>query len=388
MNQEHTIGIDIGSNSIKVVVAESHGAGSVPKILHATESSARGFRHGYVTDIEKASQSLSRALAKAEKEYKQKITRARFSIGGIGLCSQYVRTAIDIESKHNEISERHIDEVLQKAEDLFIAKYPNKKILHIVPVKYRVNERDVLGNPIGMYGNAIEVKVIFITILEHHYEALVHIINHNKIGILDIIASPIADAAASTTEKQKIQGCVLANIGAETTSIATFENGIITSLDVINIGSNDVTNDIALGLQISLEEAEQVKVNDKHDHPKRLVDDIMSARVADILELLGKHLEKIKKNRLLPAGIIFTGGGAPIQNLTDYARTELKIPASRVLLQMTSKKTRRTVTIPESFSVAYGLCITQHGHQRFTRPTFSFTGITHFLKNIVQQIMP
>ena len=388
MTYEHTIGIDIGTSSIKLVITEAHNDQELPKIIHAIESPSHGFRHGYIVDAEKAFESFGHLLEKAEKEYKQKITRAKFSIGGIGLCSQYVRTSIESPKKNGEINEKHVDEVLQKSEDLFVTKYPNKKILHIIPVKYRVDGRDVLGTPIGMYGNNLEVKVIFITILEHHYDALVALIEKYNITILDIIASPIADGAASASYKQRTQGCMIANIGAETTSIATFENSIITSLDILSLGANDITNDIALGLQIPLDLADEVTRGVNNEHPKRKVEEIIHARIADILELITKHLHKIKKNRLLPAGIIFTGGGSHIEYLKDYAKQELKLPSDLVSMQRTSRKTKRIVRVPNQFSIAYGLCVSERGHQRFSRRGISFKNIKRSLSYLVNQIMP
>ena len=388
MTYEHTIGIDIGTSSIKLVITESTHQQELPKILHTIEVSSHGFRHGYIVDPEKASESFALLIAKAEKEYKQKITKARFSIGGVGLCSQYVRTSIESPKKHGEISEKHVDEVLQKSEDLFVTKYPNKKILHIIPVKYRVDGKDVLGTPIGMYGNSIEAKVIFITILEHHYDALISLVEKHAIGILDIIASPIADGAASISYKQRTQGCMVANIGAETTSIATFENGIITSLDVLAIGVNDITNDIALGLQLPLDVADEITHGINNEYPKRKVEEIIHARIADILELITRHLQKIKKNRLLPAGIVFTGGGSHIEYLNDYAKQELKLPSGLVNMQRSSRKTKRIVRVPNQFSIAYGLCVSERGHQRFTHTGVSLKNIKRSVNHILNQIMP
>jgi len=388
MNNEPYIGIDIGTQSLKLVITEAVHTNQVPKILHAIESPSHGFRHGYIVDQEKANESLGLLLEKVSREYREKITKARFAIGGIGLCSQYVRTSIDISQKNNEISEKHVEEVIQKSEDLFINKYPNKKILHIIPVKYRVDGRDVLGTPIGMYGNTIEIKVIFITILEHHYDAFISMIERHNLGIVDIIASPIADAAASTNYKQKTQGCIIANIGAETTSISTFENNIITSLDVLAIGSNDITNDIALGLQIPLENADEIKRGKKNDQPKRKTEEIIYARIADILELTDRHLTKIKKNRLLPAGVIFTGGGSHLDHLELYAKQELKLPAELASLMKISKKTKRQVRIPNQFSIAYGLCVSERGHQHSRKNPLSFKNIKKSFAYWLNQIMP
>ncbi|MCI5051024.1 MAG: hypothetical protein MRY57_01840 [Candidatus Pacebacteria bacterium] len=383
MTNEQNIGIDIGTSSIKIVVVETQ-PNNQSRIVVNIETPAHGFRHGYIVDQEKAAESLNMALQKLAQSG-HKANKVKVGIGGVGLKSQYVRTSLD-SIKNNEIAERHVHEVIQKSEDLFVEKYPNKKILHIIPVKYRVDGRDVLGTPIGMYGSSIEVKVIFITILEHHYDACMAIFERNRVDVLDIIASPIADANASLNYKQKNQGCMLTNIGAETTSFATFERGIITSLDILPIGSNDITNDIALGLQIPLEEADNIKKGSKHDYPKRKIDEIIHARVADILELADKHLTKIKKSRLLPAGIIFTGGGSHISDLNEYAKQELRLPSEEVTLQKISKKTKRAARVPNQFSIAAGLCGSES--QRTQRQSFSFKKIKRMANDLISQIMP
>lgn len=388
MSNKHIIGIDIGTDSIKLVIAEELATNQPSRILHTIESPSHGFRHGYITDPESAAKSLARAIKKSEKEYQQKITQARFSIGGIGLCSQYVRTSIDISKRNNEISDRNVEEVVQRSEELFINKYPNKKILHIIPVKYRVDGRDVLGTPIGMYGEILEVKVIFITILEHHYDSFVSIIETNNITIQDIIASPLAGGFGSLDYKKKTQGCMLTNIGSETTSIATFENGIITSLDILNIGSNDITNDIALGLQIPLDTADKVKMLTNTEYPKKQVEEIIQARTTDILELMKRHLEKIKKNRLLPGGVVFIGGGSNIHQLNEYTKQELNLPSEITFLNQRIKKAKRTERVENKFAVAYGLCISESGHQNFSLGIFSFKKIKHSLQYWFNQIMP
>lgn len=384
MNNELTTGIDFGTNTIKIVLAEPV-QNQHARIVTNIESPAHGFRHGYIVDQEKAAESFNLALQKLAKSG-YKISKARVGFGGVGLKSQYVRTSID-EIKGNEITERHVTQVVQKAEDLFVEKYPNKKILHIIPVKYIVDSRDVLGTPTGMYGNSIEVKVIFITTLEHHYDAIITLMERNDIDVVDTIASPIADSESSLNYKQRTQGCMLANIGAETTSFSTFENGIITSLEIIPIGSNDITNDIALGLQIPLEEADNIKKGAKNDYPKKKVEEIIHARVADILELADKHLVKIKKSRLLPAGIVFTGGGSQIGHINEYAKQALRLPSEEAIINKLSKKTKRSVRVGNQFTVAYGLCDSGSGRIR-NKQRFSFRKIKQNAADFISQIMP
>ena len=389
MKNNHLVGIDIGTHSIKMVITDVTYK-LRPQIIHAIEITSHGFRYGYVVDKEKAINSLALLLEKAKKEYPEKITKAYFSIAGIGLSSQYVRTSIENIKETSEITDHHVYEVIQKSEDLFVAKYPNKKILHIIPVKYRVDERDVLGTPIGMYGTDLEVKVIFITIPEHHYNAFLSVIEKNNIQIIDIIAGPLADVTGSTSYKQQNQGCVLVNIGSDTTSISTFENNIITSLAILSIGSNDITNDIALGLQIALKTADAIKYGENSNYPKRKIEEIIAARIFDILELVEQHLQKMRKNRLLPAGIIFTGGGSHIEHINDYAKKELKLPSEIVNISYLSKKTKRNINkISNQFSIAYGLlCMSENEYKKPSSQIFSFKKMRQFIIDLFRQITP
>ncbi len=383
MTNEYVTGIDIGTHAIKIVVTES-SQNNRPHILHAISSLSHGFRHGYMSDFEMAQKSLALAIKKVEKITKQKIEEAYFSISGMGLSSRYVKTEISV----NEITERDIHELIEKAERLFTQKYPNKKILHIIPIKFLVDGREVLGSPVGMYGQTLSAKIIFITILEHHYDAFLSLIKTTSIDIRDIIASPLADAEASLSYNQKAQGCILANIGSETTSLSTFENGVITSLKISQIGSNDITNDLALGLQTSLETADEVKLKKNKDFPKRKIDDIIQARIADILEIGMKHLKALKKNRLLPAGIIFSGGGSKIEFIEAYARKMIHLPAERVNIYKYSKKTKRNTNIGPEFSVAYGLCFTGRRNSYHRTTKFNWKKVKRFFSNMIEQIMP
>lgn len=387
MNEEIITGIDIGTSSIKIVVAESKTENQQPRILHATESPSHGFRHGYVTDSDLAAQSLATAIKKIEAISKFKIESARFAIGGVGLDSHYIKTTLDISKRDSEIGQEHIAGIIEKAEELFIKKYPNKKILHLVPVRFNVDGRDVLGNPIGMYGTQLQARIIFITILEHHYEALADIIKKNDIIIDDIVALPVADSRASLGYQQKSQGVILTNIGSETSSLASFENGTLTSLKILPLGSNDISNDLALGLQISLEEAEKIKKQRNKEYPKKKFDEIVSARLFDIFELTEKHLKEIKKNRLLPAGNVFSGGGSRIELLEDHAKKFLKLPAQTTTITKTSQKTKRTSNIGPQYSVAYGLCFSEKSYQGKTKK-ITLKSIKRSFSNFLDQIKP
>src|SRR5581483_2385416 len=171
------------------------------------------------------------------------------------------------------------------------------------------------------------------------------------------MAAPLAASLVTLSKTQKIAGCVLTNIGSETVSIVVFENDIPISLEVFPIGSNDITNDIALGLKIPIDEAERVKLgasqNDKFS--KKKLDEIVIARLSDIFELVEAHLRKIGRNGLLPAGIIITGGGSGVATIEDMAKAALKLPSKRSDLKFEGNI--KGIIKGSEWAVAYGLCV-------------------------------
>ena len=359
-----TIGIDIGTHYIKVVVSERSEGQSRPKIIGYGFSKSKGIRHGYVIHPTDASASIKKAIRNAEAESGIEIRDAFISIGGIGLSSYTSNGSVIVSRADSEITDFDIEKAMNESqEDIPSAHIANRKVLHAIPLSYKIDGKDTLGRPNGLKGARLEVKTLFITCLEHHLNELFQVIEDAGVEIIDVMASPLASSFVTLTKSQKIAGCVLANIGSETVSIMVFENGIPISLEVFPIGSNDITNDLALGLQISLDDAEEVKIftESRVQHPKKKLEDIISARLSDIFELIEAHLKKLNRSGLLPAGIIITGGGAGIAMIEDIARAYLKLPSkSGDLLcdESDSKCLPNTVDMKNSsWSVAFGLCI-------------------------------
>ena len=176
------------------------------------------------------------------------------------------------------------------------------------------------------------------------------------IDVEDVMAAPIAASHVTLTKTQKIAGCVLANIGSETTSIIVFEDNIPVSMEVFPFGSNDITNDIALGLKVSIEEAENIKLGTgKETYSKKKLDEIVVARLSDIFDLIEDHLTKIDRNGLLPAGIVITGGGSGIPNIEELAKAALRLPSKQSRLRFEGNL--KGITNDFEWAVAYGLTV-------------------------------
>jgi cell division protein FtsA len=378
--------IDLGSSHIAIVGCELF-EGQEAMLKHLILSPSLGVDRGYISDTGKALASLKEALTLFRRKSRMFDNKVSLSIGGIGLSSQYVKTGIDLKRDNTEVTNKDTSELTTKAELLFAEKYPNKKILHVIPISYRVDDRDVLGSPVGMIGSRIEAKIIIVTIPEHHFDALVSIAEAEGLDIEDIIAAPLADSMACLSYEQKKQGCVLVNVGSETTQISTYEQGKLTSLKVIGLGSSDITNDLALGLTVPIEEAHDIKHGHNNDLPQKKVEEIINARVIDIVESVEKHLRSIKKNRLLPAGVVWTGNGSQIKGINDCARSILSIPSQSVAMSYQTKDKKTDTKLKPKFSTAYGLCKVEDSGNSHTG-TLNFKKILEKLKYWLQQLKP
>lgn len=362
MSQKISVGIDIGTYQIKVVVSESVLSKDgilIPKIIATGEAESRGLRHGYIINIFDVTRCIKLAVAQAEKIADIKIKKGYISIGGIGLSSVVGKGSVMITKADLEITNLDVKNVLTEAENsLSPSSLTNKQIIQTVPQAFKIDGQMLIGRPVGMNGSKLEAKVLFIICLKQHLNDIIKAVEDADIEVLDIIASPIAASMVSLTKTQKVAGCILVNIGSETVSLAIFENNIPISLEVFPIGSTDITNDIALGFKIPINEAEDIKI--KHtgemQYSKKKLDEIISARLLDIFSLIEAHLKKIGRNGLLPAGIILTGGGSKIDTIEDIAKISLKLP-SKVSSANFLSNIKNSQLQDSYWSVAYGLSI-------------------------------
>ena len=351
-------GIDVGTYQVKVVIVRvpnNKGDRALPQIIGTGYAESRGLRNGYIINDTDVIRSVRSAVAQAEKAAGVSIKRAYVAMGGIGIDEITSRGEVITSRADSEITSIDLEKAMQDSEERIIEHIPNRKILHAIPLAYRIDGELVLGKPQGMRGTKLEVESLFITTFEQHLNDLVTAIENTGIAVEDIMASSLAASFVMLTKAQKRAGCVLANIGAETVSIVVFENSTPISIKVFPLGSNDITNDIALGLKIPLEEAEKIKRGgmSSANYSKRKLDEIIAARLTDIFELIQAHLKKIQRDGLLPAGIIITGGGSGIATVQDLARASLKLPSRIATLDTGQNGKIRDA----SWAVSYGLCM-------------------------------
>jgi len=283
------------------------------------------------------------------------VRSARIAIGGIGLDELRSTGEVSLTSSAGEVTERDINRAIMESEKRASAQLANRKIVHAVPLTFRLDGKPVIGRALGLKGTKLAVDVLLITTLEQHYQDLVDAVEAAGVEVEDVMASPLAASLVTLTKPQKMAGVVLANIGAETVSIAIFENDSPISVKVLPTGSSDITNDLALSLKLPLPEAEQLKRGAVigGDTPQKKVDDVVTSRLKDIFGLIDAHLKSIGKQRLLPAGIVITGGGSGLATASDLAKATLRLPSQ---IGSPSSGTARAIAADATWAVAYGLC--------------------------------
>ncbi len=394
MKQHIAVGIDIGTSLTRVVVCEHQSTDSpFPRVIATGVAPSRGMRHGYVMSRDEAVQGLKKALADAERESGMRIRHASLAIGGVGLAAEYALGTAMVTRADSVIGKLDIEKAIADAEAKVELK--NKVILHAFPVNFKVDGVELPTRPEGINGFRLDVKVLFITCLQQHLDDLISVVTDAGVKVTSFTATPIATEQLLLTDLQRNYGCALVDIGAETVSVSVFENGSLTSLHVFGIGSSDITKDIALGLRVSPEEAENIKLGvvGFSTVSKKKLDEIIEARLSDVFELIDKYFKKIGRSGLLPAGAIIIGGGAQTSMIESVARQMMKIPAKVGFLEFpaqptqTSVKTSKDQRLLVAYGVATGIIDRVSGPGRPPRPGDS-DGFLSTIKNFFKQLMP
>lgn len=382
-----SVGIDVGSTTTRVVVGEFLKGEKNPKVIGVGESETLGMRHGYVTNGSLVATSIENAVAVAEKTSNIRIKRAFISLSGTTLRSEIGTGGTIVSKADGEVTTLDINKALQDCEDNL--NLDNKKVIHMYPISYRLDGKEVLGRLEGMRGTKLEARALFVTYSKVHLEDLLSAVAEAGVETIDVIASPVALSTIALSEKQKIVGVALVDIGDQRTSLSVFENGLLVSTYTFSIGSGDITNDIALGFKIPLEKAEDLKLgNITEEISKKKLDEIVEARLCDIFESIENNLKKIKRSELLPAGIVFVGGGSDTEGLVELSKTTLKLPSSIGNTDMFGN-VKTKLRDPSWFTVL-GLLNSKKENTNYSDSSLDnfFKDVKNAIKSGIKQLMP
>lgn len=357
MKRRIATGIDIGTHQIKVVVVEEvkGPSGTLPQVIGTGLAESKGLRHGYVVNKEEVAESVRHAKAQAESFSQLPIRSAFLSVGGISLDEARASGETIISRADQEITELDVDKTKESARMQAGGAFTNRRVLHEIPLEYRIDGTKVLGDPVGMKGLRLEADYLFITCLAQHAALMEEAVEDANIEVIDCMASPLAGSYVTLSRDQKMKGCVLANIGAETVSIVVYDEGVPVSMKVFPMGSTNVTDDLALGFKVSLEDAERLKLGKLSGamYSRKKLEDIIVARFERMFELVDKHIKSLGRRGMLPAGIILSGGGSGQGTITDIAKHAMNLPSKIADMKVPDNAKIRDAT----WAVAYGLAI-------------------------------
>lgn len=339
-SSRYAVGIDIGTTTVRCVVGHIDPTTGAPTIVGIGEIANTGMRKGSIVNLNGPAQAIDEALGEAERMSGYEVDGATISINGSHILSTTTDGMVAVGAVDHMVSD---DDVARLEEVATVGKVPaNREILAVVPHTYRLDGQDNIKSPVGMTGTRLEISANVISALAPHVSSLHSALELAKVEPNVITPSVVAAAKAVLSEQQLENGVAVIDLGGATTSIAIFEEGDLQYVGVIPVGSNNITNDLAIGLKTDPEVAEKVKLThgsatpqtgsdtvsvkqdkDVLEFSRADVDEIIGARLEELFEHVVKELKKAGRHAKLPSGVVLVGGGANLKNIVEYTKDTL-----------------------------------------------------------------
>lgn len=358
------VGIDIGTSKIVTIIAKVDEESTV-HVLGVSEVKSAGIRKGQIVDIEDAVLAINSSLESAERMAGHSISHVITSIDGGHIESINSKGVVAVSTPEGEIGHNDLIRVIDAARAVSLPS--SRDVLHVLPRNYTVDGQEGIKDPTGMTGVRLEVDTHIITASTTSVRNLEKALTEVGVDVDDVVFSGYASSLAVLSDTEKELGIVLVDIGAGTTDISVYIEGSIAYSSVLPIGARHVTNDLAIGLRVSLESAERIKLflsnppkrplylddqptfdQEKKDHhrtsddidlstlklpeelhnvsKKTLIEGIIRPRLNEIFTMVGHELKKSGLGGQTPAGLVITGGGGRTVGIVDSAKRMLAMP--------------------------------------------------------------
>jgi len=339
-------GLDIGTTKTCVIVGEITNTGI--DIIGIGTHPSSGLRKGVVVNIDSTVDSIKRAVEEAELMSGCEIRSVFAGIAGSHIkgLNSYGIVAV----KGGEVDEYDVKRALEAAKAVAIPL--DRKIIHILPQYYMVDDQDGVKEPIGMSGVRLEAKVHVVTGMVTSVQNIIKSINRVGLDVNDIILEPLASSETVLSRDEKELGVALIDIGGGTTDIAVFAEGSIKHTAVLPLGGDYVTGDISVGLRTPVMEAEKIKIkygctytplipqNEIIEVPsvggrnprtvsRQVLGEIIEPRLEEILGLAHREIVKSGYEDLLAAGVVLTGGTAILEGITELTEQIFNTPVRK-----------------------------------------------------------
>ena len=343
------VGLDLGTYAFRMVAARPDPASPDGiEILGAASVPARGVRRGVVVSLDDVIKAIGTLRRELERRIGSPIDEAVVGIGGPGVTSVISKGLVVVSRADNRIGGDDIQRVLEAAGAVTLPN--NSAVLDVLPREFFVDGEGGIKNAEGMQGRRLEAEAVVLAVQEPYLKNIRHVLHGSELDPRRMILNAVATAKATLASRPRELGVALIDIGHGTTDLAIFEEGDLLAVSVIPVGGGHITNDIAIGMRCSIDAAERAK----HEHgtanpemitkretielgvldptqegttfSRRELSEIIEARLEEIFELVGSELRTFERWRLLPAGIVLTGGTANLPGVVDVARRAFSLP--------------------------------------------------------------
>ena len=349
-----TCGLDIGSSNITCAIGYINPVNKSVKLQGISSKPSRGLRKGVITNRDELIETLENVLSETELMANIKVTNVILSITGEHIRSLNTQAAIPlnrVNGQSSNVPDRPIDrndiyQVLDLAQAVSLPV--DRDILHTLPQEYLVDTLDEIKNPLGMNGRRLEGRVHLVTAATTAMSNLVNCVEELGISVDGLVFQPLASALSTLKDDEMELGVTLVEIGSSTTNIAVYHAGAVRHSAVIPIGSSSITNDIAVMLQVSIKEAEEIKMkyasakssmsSSELDVPldseegqlKRSISEqeiskYVEARMQEIFQMVIQEVSRADIKDPLTYGIVVTGGGAELRNIISLAENSMGV---------------------------------------------------------------
>ncbi|MEK7574106.1 MAG: cell division protein FtsA [Patescibacteria group bacterium] len=396
-------GLDIGSSSIKAVVAEIKNNGRL-LILAAFKQPSAGFRKGSLVDFEEATVSLRNIISDLKSVAPKSVKNVYVNVNGTNIKSCLSKGIAGVARADSEIRRDDVEKVIQSSRAVNLSS--NYAVLHNITREFFVDGIGGIQDPLGMTGTRLEVNSLVIGAFSPIVNDLTKCLERNGIAISGLIFGPLAASASVLSKQQKELGVLMVDIGAGISGLTIYEENKILKTLNLPAGAGNITNDIAIGLRISIGAAEKVKLtygfafaketsrrevfnlqevdsSTKGEISKRFLSEIIEARLAEIFEIVNNEIKSLDHKIDLPAGVVITGGGAKLPGIVDLAKQELRLPVQIGVPELANFDVKDSafhdlVSDPE-FATAVGLAIYGFNQKGFSHPST----LRRFLQSLI-----
>jgi cell division protein FtsA len=350
MGKENLIvGLDIGTTKIDVIISEVQESGE-PKIVGIGTSRSEGLKRGVVVNLERTVESITKAVEDAEMMAGVKVNSVFVGIAGDHIRGINSRGVIAVSHSDNEIHPADVQRVINAART--IALPADREIIHVLPQEYTVDDQSGIKDPVGMAGVRLEAEAHIVTGAVTSAQNIYRSVKKAGLEVYDLVLQPLASSYALLSPEEQELGVALVDLGGGTTDIAIFHDGSIRHTAVIGVGGKNVTNDIAIGLRASVEQAEEIKKSYgcalsglahsdemikvpgmREGEPREISRSVLAAiiepRAEEILSLVLQEMKKTNYSNLLAAGVVLTGGGSLLEGMVELAEQIFDMPVKR-----------------------------------------------------------